>query len=84
MCATAVFVQDVPPPGDLVTPGIVGFAVILLLGAVTLFLVFDMMRRVRRANYRIDVKEKLDEEERRKKGESGQVHRENESKGERK
>lgn len=48
---------------DAVTPGFVGFAVMALLAAVVVFLVIDMLRRIRRAGYRAEINEQLDAEE---------------------
>lgn len=58
-----------PSPGptvdpDLVTPGPIGFAVIAFVAAAVVFLVWDMMRRIRRARIRAEVAEQLDAEER--------------------
>lgn len=59
-----------PSPSDtpdvdvnLVTPGPWGFAVMALLGVAVIFLVIDMLRRIRRARYRSQVIEDLDAEE---------------------
>ncbi|MBX3098412.1 MAG: hypothetical protein KF761_02430 [Salinibacterium sp.] len=54
-----------PAPGEFtgdvnaVTPGIVGFAVTFLIAAITVLLILDMVRRVRRVRYRAEVQEKL-------------------------
>lgn len=48
---------------DTVTPGFVGFIVMALLAVVVVFLVIDMLRRIRRAGYRAEVNEQLDAEE---------------------
>lgn len=48
---------------DLVTPGPAGFLVIVLLVVATVLLAMDMLRRVRRARYREEVREALDAEE---------------------
>ncbi len=47
---------------DSVTPGFVGFAAMALVAGVVVFLIVDMLRRIRRAGYRADVNEKLDAE----------------------
>lgn len=47
-----------------VTPGVVGFIAIFLIAAVTVLLLLDMTRRIRRTRYRGEVREKLDAEER--------------------
>lgn len=48
---------------DLVTPGPWGFAVMAVLGVVVILLIVDMLRRIRRAGYRAQVREELDAEE---------------------
>lgn len=48
---------------DQVTPGVAGFIGIAVIAAAVVFLLIDMLRRVRRAGYRIDVREELDAEE---------------------
>lgn len=48
---------------NTVTPGVWGFIAIFAIAAATVALIFDMTRRIRRTNYRIDVKAKLDAEE---------------------
>ena len=48
-----------PLDEDTVTPGWVGFVVIFALALVTVFLIIDMTRRVRRVRYREEVREKL-------------------------
>jgi capsular polysaccharide biosynthesis protein len=40
---------------DIVTPGVVGFAATLLVAIVTVFLVWDMVRRIRRQRYRAEI-----------------------------
>lgn len=52
------------PPAEMVTPGFGGFAVIALLVAAVVVLVWDMQRRVRRARYRGEVAAQLDDEQR--------------------
>jgi hypothetical protein len=47
---------------NLVTPGVVGFVVTFLIAVATVFLVLDMVRRVRRVRYRAEIQEQLDEE----------------------
>ena len=51
------------PPADQVTPGVWGFVIIFAIGVVTILLVWDMMRRVRRTRYRSEVNARLDAEE---------------------
>lgn len=48
---------------DDVTPGIAGFIAIAVVAIVIVLLAIDMLRRIRRAQYRIDVREELDAEE---------------------
>jgi len=67
----AVWVTQVTPtptptvPGqytgdeDLITPTWVGFVFTFLIAAVTVFLIIDMTRRVRRVRYRSEIQEKL-------------------------
>ncbi|MBB5633772.1 TRAP-type C4-dicarboxylate transport system permease small subunit [Cryobacterium mesophilum] len=49
---------------DTVTPGWIGFAITFLVVLVTVFLIMDMVRRIRRVRYRAEVREKLEEERR--------------------
>ena len=51
------------PNADLVTPGVWGFVITLMIGVVTILLIIDMMRRVRRTRYRAEINAKLDAEE---------------------
>jgi len=64
-----------PTPGfdpNSVTPGVIGFVAIFVVALVVVLLIFDMVRRVRRVNYRAQVNEELDAEERRRaNGEDG-------------
>jgi hypothetical protein len=48
-----------PLDEDSVTPGWIGFVVIFALAVVTVFLIIDMTRRIRRVRYRDEVREKL-------------------------
>lgn len=68
MPALAVLAAVTPSPQptvdpDLVTPGPLGFATIVLLVVAVFLLVFDMLRRVRRARYREEANAVLDAEE---------------------
>lgn len=47
---------------DAVTPGFVGFVAIALVALVVVFLIIDMLGRIRRAGYRADINEQLDAE----------------------
>lgn len=51
------------PNADLVTPGVWGFVITLMIAVVTIVLIWDMMRRVRRTRYRAEVNARLDAEE---------------------
>ncbi|TAM68355.1 MAG: hypothetical protein EPN48_10050 [Microbacteriaceae bacterium] len=59
------------PNADLVTPGVWGFLVIFLIAIVTILLVLDMTRRIRRIRYREEIAAKLDAEEAETHGPSG-------------
>lgn len=48
---------------EAVTPGFLGFVAIALLAIAVVFLLIDMLRRVRRAGYRADIVADLDAEE---------------------
>ena len=52
-----------PLDEDTVTPGWVGFVFIFGLALITVFLIIDMTRRVRRVRYREEVRAKLAAEE---------------------
>lgn len=47
---------------NLVTPGVVGFAVTFFIAIATVLLIIDMNRRVRRVRYREEIREKLEAE----------------------
>jgi len=51
------------PNADLITPGVWGFVITFMIGVVTILLIWDMMRRVRRTRYRAEVNARLDAEE---------------------
>lgn len=51
------------PDPDTVTPGVWGFLIIFLIAVVTILLIFDMVRRVRRTRYRAEIGAKLNAEE---------------------
>ncbi|MBC7589740.1 MAG: hypothetical protein H7226_01680 [Salinibacterium sp.] len=44
---------------NLITPGVVGFAVTFLVAVATVLLLLDMTRRVRRVRYRGEVREQI-------------------------
>lgn len=48
---------------DAVTPGFVGFALMVLLVVAVVLLIWDMNRRIRRVRYREEVREELDAEQ---------------------
>lgn len=54
-----------PTPFDenLVTPGVVGFAVTFGLIVATILILIDMTRRTRRVNYKAEIAARLDAEE---------------------
>ena len=54
--------NQTPPPDDLVTPGVVGFFAIFLVAVATVFLGFDLVRRIRRTTYREQIRERLEAE----------------------
>jgi capsular polysaccharide biosynthesis protein len=47
---------------NLVTPGVIGFIVTLIVGVGAILLIIDMIKRVRRVRYRAEVGERLDAE----------------------
>ena len=49
---------------NLITPGVFGFVAIFLVALATVFLLLDMNRRIRRTKYRVEVRERLEEERR--------------------
>jgi len=65
--AAATFVMtQTPPASDLdpntVTPGPVGFLAIVLVAGATALLGIDLTRRIRRTNYRAEIKQRLEAE----------------------
>ncbi|PJJ62212.1 hypothetical protein [Compostimonas suwonensis] len=44
---------------DTVTPGVIGFFSIFFIAVATVLLILDMVRRIRRTNYRAEVQERL-------------------------
>jgi hypothetical protein len=48
---------------NLITPGVIGFIAIFLVAVVTVFLLIDMTRRIRRSRYREEVQLKLEAEQ---------------------
>ena len=47
---------------NLVTPGVIGFVVTLLIALVTIALLVDMVRRIRRVRYREQVRAEIEAE----------------------
>ncbi len=60
LAATPTPAPDFDP--NTVTPGVIGFIVVLLLAVATLLLGLDVVRRIRRTTYRAEIKERLDAE----------------------
>lgn len=50
------------PNADSVTPGVWGFVITFMIAVVTVLLILDMTRRIRRTRYRAEIAEKLDAE----------------------
>lgn len=50
---------------DVVTPGVVGFLAMFFVAALTVLLIVDMTRRVRRTRYRAEAEARIAEAERR-------------------
>ena len=48
-----------PFDDDTVTPGWIGFVFIFAIAVITVFLIIDMTRRIRRVRYRSEIREKL-------------------------
>ncbi|RKR74999.1 hypothetical protein [Frondihabitans australicus] len=46
-------------PDSEVTPGWIGFLAIFFVGVATLFLIIDMVRRIRRTRYRAEIREQI-------------------------
>ena len=61
LAATPSPSPSVVPDVD-VTPGVVGFIAIALVAIVTILLVVDMTRRIRRTRYRAEIRERLEAE----------------------
>ncbi len=67
--ATPTPTAEVDP--DLVTPGVWGFAIIVFIAVAVIFLIWDMLRRIRRGRVRADIAEQLDAEEAERADEAG-------------
>jgi hypothetical protein len=46
----------------LVTPGVWGFVITALIMVAAILLIIDMVRRMRRVNYRAEIRQRLDDE----------------------
>jgi hypothetical protein len=57
-----LFAEEMIDP-QLVSPGVVGFVATVFVAGLTLLLLVDMVRRMRRVNMRADIKVKLDAEQ---------------------
>jgi hypothetical protein len=62
LVAAVVAAEENTPDPDQVTPGVIGFIATFFVAGVTVLLVIDMVRRVRRVNYRAQVREQLEAE----------------------
>ena len=47
---------------DLVTPGVWGFAITAFIMIAVILLIIDMVRRLRRLNYRAEIRQRLEDE----------------------
>jgi hypothetical protein len=47
---------------DLVTPGVWGFVITALVMIAVILLIIDMVRRMRRVNYRAEIRQRLEDE----------------------
>ena len=47
---------------DLVTPGVWGFGITALVMIAVILLIIDMVRRMRRVNYRAEIRQRLEDE----------------------
>jgi hypothetical protein len=47
---------------NLITPGVIGFIAMFVVAALTVLLIIDMNRRIRRTKYRVEVRERLEDE----------------------
>ena len=65
--------SPVPSPNvdeNLVTPGVWGFVITAAIMVAAILLIIDMVRRIRRVNYRAEIRERLDEEAKASQGHS--------------
>jgi hypothetical protein len=55
--------EDTAIDPNIVTPGVVGFLATIFVAMVTILLVWDMVRRIRRQRYQAEIEAKLDAEQ---------------------
>jgi len=55
--------EDTAIDPNIVTPGVVGFIATILVAVVTILLLWDMVRRIRRQRYQAEIEAKLDAEQ---------------------
>jgi hypothetical protein len=61
---SSVFIAaDTAIDPDIVTPGVVGFLATFFVAIVTVLLIWDMVRRIRRQRYQAEIEAKLDAEQ---------------------
>jgi uncharacterized membrane protein YcjF (UPF0283 family) len=58
----AVLADDTTPDPNSVTPGTIGFIMTFAVGIAVVLLIIDMVRRIRRVNYRAQVRQELEAE----------------------
>lgn len=58
-----MFLAETAVDPETLSPGPVSFIAIALVAVLTIFLLFDMVRRLRKVNMRADINAKLDAEE---------------------
>jgi hypothetical protein len=63
----ALAAASTPSPGpvdeSIVTPGPWGFIIFFAVAVITILLILDMTRRIRRTRYRAEVRERLEQEQ---------------------
>ena len=55
--------EDTAIDPNIVTPGVVGFVATIFVAVVTILLLWDMVRRIRRQRYQAEIEAKLDAEQ---------------------
>jgi hypothetical protein len=78
--AAVVAAEEEFDPND-VTPGVEGFVITFIVMAIVVLLVLDMVRRIRRVNYRAEVREQLEAERRAEELDGGAMPGEGEAQG---